>query len=154
MRKKSDEKQKQRTSLLDRLRQIDLPSALQRRVWIQYLAAVGLTLAILVMGGYYHNPTYLIGLLIPVALVFLGVTTTMEYDEGKILEVPVVCTSSETFRLRDTTHVVFRTDEEVPQYFSFVVPGKNQQEKFIPNSSYVIYFREDRPHELIGFLQL
>ena len=78
----------------------------------------------------------------------------MEYDEGKILEVPVVCTSSETFRLRDTTHVVFRTDEEVPQYFSFVVPGKNQQEKFIPNSSYVIYFREDRPHELIGFLQL
>ena len=66
----------------------------------------------------------------------------------------MVCTSSETFRLRDTTHVVFRTDEEVPQYFSFVVPGKNQQEKFIPNSSYVIYFREDRPHELIGFLQL
>ena len=64
MRKKTDEKQKQQTSLIDRLRQIDLPTALQRRVWKQYLAAVGLALAILVMGGYYHNPTYLIGFLI------------------------------------------------------------------------------------------
>lgn len=136
------------------LRDIQLPHGLQEKVGKQYLTAVVMTIAIIILAIYYRSPSHLFGIVIPVALIYLGINTTYDFDDGNIEELAVVCTSVNTYKMRDTTHVVFRTEDNPPKYFSFIIPGKHEADKLIPNSSYVIYFNSDHPESLLGYVQL
>lgn len=134
-----------------KLRQIQLPSGLRLTVGKRYLTALAMILAIIAMAIYDKRPSYLLGLAIPAALIYLGVSTTLDFQSGAIEELAVICTSVRTYKARETTHVVFRTEDETPRYFAFVLPGKSHSEKLIPNSAYVIYFQSDRPESLLGY---
>lgn len=135
----------------DKLRKIELPTALQRKVYKQYLTAIIMVLFLIFLSVYTKNTGYLPGLLIPAGLVYLGIRTTLDFDSGEIIELAVICTSVHTYLMRDTTHVIFRTEEETPRYFSFVIPGKKVSKSLIPNSGYIIYFQKNTPETLLGF---
>lgn len=131
------------------LREIDLPSGLEKRVLKQYFTAILMGLIVLGLAIYYREPSYLWALAIPAGLVYLAVTTTYEYNDGKITELAVICTSVNTLKLRRSTHVTFRTDDDPPRYYNFIIPGK--VENIFPNSGYVIYFSQAQPDKLLGY---
>lgn len=132
-----------------KFREIVLPSGLQQKVTKQYLAAFFMTIVIITFAVYYREARYLFALFIPSALIYLGVSTSYAFDEGNIIEVAVICTSVNTYRMRDTTHVTFRTNDDPPKYYNFILPGKT--EKIFPNSGYIIYFNCTQPDRLIGY---
>lgn len=98
---------------------------------------------------FYKTPSYLFGLVIPAGLVYLGISTTHDFDDGSIVELAVLCTGVATYKLRKTTHVTFRTDDDPPKFLSFILPGK--EEKIFPNSAYIIYFNQRQPETLLGY---
>lgn len=138
-------------SLFHRLYNIDLPTGLQRKVIKQYLTALLMAFAVVILAIYNKSPAYLSGLMISMGLVYLGISTTFDFDAGEIIELAVICTSVRTYHMRNTTHVIFRTDEDTPKYFSFIVPGKKVRNELIQNSGYVIYFRKKAPETLLSF---
>lgn len=142
-----------RKPTVPRLRDIDLPDGLRRRTVKQYLSAGAVALFFIWVSLAFHRPSCLAGLAISAALVLSGVMMTLDYAAGRISEVPVICASVTTGALRNTTHVVFRTQGEMPAYFEFFVPGRVRN-AFQPNYAYVIYFRADAPNSLLGYVQL
>ena len=142
-----------RKPAVPRLRDIELPDGLRRRTVKQYLSAGAVALFFLWVSFVFQRPSCLFGLAISAALVLSGILTSLDYAAGRISEVPVICASVTTGALRNTTRVVFRTQDEVPAYFEFFVPGRVRN-AFQPNYAYVIYFRADAPNTLLGYLQL
>lgn len=136
-----------------RLRDISLPDGVANKVMKQYIVAAIIAIVSLVLTIVEHEASYLIGFAIAGALVYIGISITLDFADNKITELPVVCVSSRTFTGRRVTKVVFRTTEDAPNYFEFYVPGKDK-ESFEPNYTYIIYFREDKPKELLGYTQI
>lgn len=136
-----------------RLWEINLPTGVQQKVLKQYLTAVGIAILTMWTCIYYNEPKYILGLLISGVLVYLGISTTLDYADGKIIELPVICSSVVSPVFQKTTNVVFRTNDDIPKYFEFVIPGKVKNGLY-PNYAYVIYFKEDDPKSLIGYTQL
>lgn len=134
--------------------EIQLPTGLQRKVAKQYIAAATVTLLISILAIYYMTPIYLAGLAIPAALVYLAASTAYDFDRGAIEELAVVCNNVTTYLMRDTTHVTFRTNDEDPRFYSFVIPGKTAKRDLIPNAPYLIYFKPERTGALLGFTPL
>lgn len=135
------------------LRHIELPTAINRRVWMQYFAAVGILLFNLFLTIFYKEPRYLIGVLISGALIYLGITTKLEFAQGFIMEVTVFCANVNEVSFRNQTSVTFRTTGELPTYLEFRLPGK-QAKKFQLNALYVIYFNVKRPNILLAHIQV
>lgn len=133
---------------------IPLPTALRRRAFLQYFMAIGVILFCIFMSIFYRDPRYMIGVVISIALVYLGISTTLDYANDKIAELTVLCANFNESRFRNKTSVVFRTNEDVPQYFEFILPGK-QAHKFQLNAVYVIYFDKDpnKQKVLLGYVE-
>jgi len=53
--------------------------------------------------------------------------------------------------LKGSTKVCFRTDDDVPSYFTFTLPRKVT---FYPNCPYLVYINEKTPHLLYAYLQM
>lgn len=136
-----------------RLRDITLPDGIHRRVMKQYLTGAAVALLTVWICVYYRNPACAAGFAISGALVYFGISTKLDYAAGSIQELPVICASATVGTLRNTTRVVFRTQEEIPSYFEFFVPGRLRN-TFLPNYAYVIYFKQDAPKTLLGFTQV
>lgn len=131
---------------------IPLPTAIQRRAYMQYFAAVGVALFCIFMAIFNRDLRYLMGIAISVALVYLGISTTLDYANGKIVEMAVLCANVNESRLKKNTIVVFRTNEDIPKYFEFVVPGKHGH-KFQLNAVYIIYFDPTKKNVLLGYIE-
>lgn len=136
-----------------RLRDITLPDGIHRRVMKQYLTGAAVALLTVWVCVYYRNPACAAGFAISGALVYFGISTKLDYAAGSIRELPVICASATVGTLRNTTRVVFRTQEEIPSYFEFFVPGRLRN-TFLPNYAYIIYFKQDAPKILLGFTQV
>ena len=136
------------------LREIQLPTGLQRKTVKQYMTAAVIALLVVILAIYYTPPISLPGLAIPAALVYLAASTAYDFDRGSIMEVAVICNNVSTYPMRDTTHVTFRTDGEDPRFYSFVIPGKSARHDLLPNAPYLIYFRPEQPGTLLSFTQL
>ena len=136
-----------------RLRDIRLPDVIRKKVAKQYLTALLITLLTIWICIFYRNPSYVCGLAISGALIYLGISAKLDFAAGKFQELPVICVSSTDNLLRKTTHVVFRTNDEIPAYYEFYVPGR-QRRQFLANFTYIIYFKEDNPKQLFGYTQL
>ena len=126
-----------------------LPTALSRRVFMQYVAAIAIVLFCIVLTIYQRDPRYLFAIVISGGLVYMAIATTLDFVHGKIVELAVLCAEVNELALRNKTLVVFRTNEEIPTYFEFYLPGKRGRE-FRPNAVYFIYFDPHRPHILLG----
>lgn len=133
-----------------RLRDIPLPDGLYRRVVQQYALAAAFVIISIVLCILYKEPVYLCGFIISGVLTFLGISTTLDFANGKIIELPVICASVNVIAMRKTTRVVFRTNEDFPTYYEFLVPGKSEN-SINPNYAYIIYFDPDKPRELLGY---
>ncbi len=138
---------------LRRLRNISLPDGILSQVLKQYIAAALLTVFSAGMCIVNHDPKYLYGLLFAGAFAALAVSNTFDYDDGKILEMPMQCVSSTLSVGRKAVRVVFCTMEDSPKYYEVYVPGKKETD-FIPEATYVVYFNPDKPKELLGSTQL
>ena len=149
----SDELTDEDKNTVKRLRDINLPSGLMRRVIKQYLVAAAISIISIWFCIYYKEVTFLVGLAIAGWVVYMGIGTTYDYAEGKITELAVLCASVNEVALRKQTRVIFRTADEIPTYFEFLLPGKRSKD-FSPNFSYVIYYKEDDPKNLLGYVQL
>lgn len=138
------------TSGNPRLAGSELPDGIRKRMIKQYLTAGAIAFLTMLLSIGYRQPLYLAGFIISGVLVYLGVATKADFIAGNIEEIPVICASVSRGVLRKTTRVVFRTADETPAYYEFIVPGKMEHEIF-PNYAYIIYFRSRNPKELIGF---
>ena len=136
-----------------RLRDIVLPDGVATKVHRQYFVALLITLASIVLAIAYKEASYLTGFIIALALLYLGISTKYDYAYDRITELPMLCVSASTTPGRNTTRVVFRTDDEIPAYMEFIIPGKSR-DVFLPNYAYIVYFRPDKPKELVGYTQL
>lgn len=132
---------------------IPLPTGLHTRVVKQIVTAIVVAIITIVLCIFYMTPQCLIGFAVSGALVYLAISVKIDYRSGKIKEHCFICASVNSMPLRKTTRIVFRTQEEIPLYFEFIVPGKKNVE-FIPNHVYLVYFREDQPKELLGYTSL
>lgn len=132
-----------------RLRDIQLPDGLHLHVIKQYLTAALIAIITVVLLAVYKDAMYSVGFILTGVLAYMGIETTMDYAEGKITEVAVTCATVQHIFGRKTTRVVFRTDEEAPEYFEFIIPGK-QIHKYVANYAYIIYFKANQPNILLG----
>lgn len=136
-----------------RLKDIQLPDGIQKRVITQYLTAIVIAILTTWVAIYYKNPMLAAGYLIAGALVLLGINTKLDFASGSIIELPVICASVSMAPLRDTTRVVFRTNNEIPSYYEFYVPGRHK-DTFLTNYAYIIYYKASSPKTLLGYTQL
>ncbi len=136
-----------------RLRDIVLPDGVATKVHRQYFGALLIALASIVLAIAYKEASYLTGFIIALALLYLGISTKYDYAYDRIVELPMICVSASTAPGRNTTRVVFRTDDEIPSYMEFIIPGKSR-DVFLPNYAYIVYFRPEKPKELVGYTQL
>lgn len=135
-----------------RLRDIVLPSALSTRYVMYFIAAAAFVILALVIFAMYATAQSCIGFIFAGVLVYMAIDMKLSYAKGKIEELAVICTSLSRDIVRNTTRVTFRTDEDIPKYYDFYMPLKSRRLTNIePNHVYVIYFRPDNPHNLLGF---
>lgn len=87
-------------------------------------------------------------------LAWLGISIIYDYASGKIIERPLLCASVQrTLHFQNRTRVVFRTQEDIPSYFEFFIPGRKVR-YFSENYAYIIYVRESNPRVMLGFQPL
>ncbi|MFP5522024.1 hypothetical protein [Peptococcus simiae] len=132
-------------------RETDLPAGLQKKVLMQYLMAIGIFLFCLFLAITEGRLSYLAGIVVSLGFVYMGLETKLQFAAGKIVEQVVSAVDVKPSKARNRTKVVFATSDDIPSYFTFVVPGKKD---FMINGVYVIYFNEDRPSVLLGHIAL
>ena len=65
----------------------------------------------------------------------------------------LICTSVVKRYGTNVTKVVFRTNDDIPTYYEFLISSASK-DLFSPNVVYVIYFREDSPKHLLAHIQM
>ena len=141
-----------------------LPTGIKTLVIKRVAGAIIVGLLTLVFTIMTKNPRALFGLVVVAYLVYLAVSVVQDFRKERIIELPVMCTSCTISTARKIVSstispssakstVVFRTLDEEPSYYTFIVPG-NRTEEIQPNVTYVIYFNENNPTQLLGCVQL
>ena len=123
------------------------------------LGAIAATIASLCFLIYFRTVQCSFGFILAAYLIYLAISLKKDYDNGKITEETVICSSVTTMAARSSTRVVFRSinekEEDVPQYYEFYLPGReNANKDFIPTYVYVIYFRPSDARKLLGYFQM
>lgn len=88
-------------------------------------------------------------------LAWSAVSILFDFQEGKIIERAVVCSTVERMpRPQNRIRVVFTTnDVDMPLYFEYFLPGRNTR-NFSPHMTYLTYVRESNPNLLLGWKKL
>ena len=128
-----------------------MPSVVQKRIFTNYLLAIGLSFLVLFLAIYYKEPSFLVGFFMPVFLAYLGIKTKNDYYNGYVDEVPVLCHNINENVTHNKVRVVFRTGDDSPVYYEFVIP-KFQARNLQINEIYVIYFNTKTPRLLMGYV--
>lgn len=145
---KDDGEENRPTRLLD----IQLPTGLHRQIVKQYLFAALCFIVTIIACVHFRESAILVGFVVSGVLVAKGISLTLDYADGKIQELAVICASVNRSIGRKSTRVVFRTNDDVPHYFTFHIPGEKRD--ILPNYAYVIYFDPRSPFTLLGYTQL
>lgn len=99
----------------------------------------------------------LLFLAIPIYLGFKAFLVQRDWEASIIHEVEAYCRFVRPGTLRDQVVVSFCSlDEngEADKHYQFVIPDRKKAEEFIPESPYLIYFRDSEPRNLLAFLQI
>lgn len=118
--------ERERKSLWAELTEVELPSALAKEEVRKYIIAAVMVLAIVTLTFTFLSVALLMFLLIPAYMVYSAISIRLDFKDGIIKEMPLICYSVKTLPVRKCTHVSFRTDDEVPSYFAYNIPGKNE----------------------------
>ena len=102
----------------------DLPAGLQKKVLMQYVMALGVFLFCIFLAITEGRISYLMGIAISLGFVYMGTETKLQFAAGKIVEQVVSVVDVKPSKARNRTKVVFATSDDIPSYFTFVVPGK------------------------------
>lgn len=135
-----------------RLSDIVLPSGLQERYIKGFIGAFVAALITTILLVMYGTVQCCIGYIVAGALIYISISIKLDYANEKITELSVICTSVSSNIGKNSIRVGFRTNDEIPKYYSFTFPGNRKQ--FIENHVYVIYFRETAPQTLLAFVEL
>lgn len=132
---------------------IELPTALaQREIKIYLLAAVVLIFSV-ALSISMRAPEYLIFLVFAALLIYLGVSSRLDYRDGDIVELSVLCYSAQkTGALSSNINVSFCTTDDIPTYYKFVTSDKRNT--FSPGCPYLVYYSKKNPRQLLAYLQL
>ncbi len=144
-----DEEQPAQMEIPPRQAIADLPTVIQRRVLSNFGLAGILFLVVIFLTIYYHEIRYVVGVVIPMFLIYLGLSTKADYFNGKIAEIAVRCTNISEMTLQKKLKVVFSTDEETPHFYEFVLTKAQGQDIYV-NGVYIIYFNIEKPQLLLG----
>lgn len=90
-------------------------------------------------------------ILLSLYLAYSGYSLGTKYKNGDIEEHLLVCSAVRPSTLKDNVTVSFRTDEDIPAFYQFVIPGKKNAEKFIPNTVYVLYVAKSDPTHILTY---
>ena len=131
----------------------DLPTALQRRQFGCYIFSGLLAIFSIILAIYFKELRLLIGILIALYIAYMGFSIKRDFLRGDIIEALLICSSVAANPLSKNAKVIFRTDDDVPDYYSFIVP-KKWTENFTPNVMYLVYFNTHTPNNLLGYEQL
>ena len=116
----------EKKSIWQELRDIELPTALQSKEVMLCTVAVLMTLTVIVLSITLLSVRLLMFLLFPVYLLYCAVSLRLDFKDGTIRELPMICYSVQTNAisngLKGSTKVCFRTDDDVPSYFTFTLP--------------------------------
>lgn len=99
----------------------------------------------------------LLFLAIPGYLGFKAFLVQRDWELSIIHEVEAYCRFIRPGTLRDQVVVSFCSldeDGEANKHYQFVIPGRKNAEEFIPESPYLIYFRDSEPRNLLAFTQI
>lgn len=140
----------EKKSIWQELRDIELPTALQSKEVMLCTVAVLMTLTVIVLSITLLSVRLLMFLLFPVYLLYCAVSLRLDFKDGTIRELPMICYSVQTNAisngLKGSTKVCFRTDDDVPSYFTFTLPRKVT---FYPNCPYLVYINEKNTASVI-----
>ena len=140
--------------LVDILR-TPLPYALSTRFAKSIALAALLFIVTIVLLALYKTLQCCLGFIISGYFVYLAISLKIDFAQGEIEEVAALCTSVNQMLSQKSCRVVFRTGEDAPVYYQFVVSGdKKYLSGLQPNTVYAIYFRLNNPKDLLGFTQL
>ena len=129
-----------------------LPTALQQMIIREILFSIVLLIFVLTLTFWEKNPRYLAGLIIAAFFAYQAYSVKLDYREGKIREESVRCVSIHPRRNRKDQRVVFRTEDDPPRYFEFLLPASSPS--LLPDAVYVIYYRQAEPGKLLAYLEL
>lgn len=129
---------------------IPLPTPLEKRTMAQYAVAGLVTFICVLLSIYYKEISFLVGIIISGFLAYQAIATSIDFANGQICEIAVICTHVTESKLRNKTQITFRTDDEKPIFYQFDIPGKKSNE-FQVNMVYVIYFNINNPRLLMTY---
>lgn len=83
-----------------------------------------------------------------------GITAARRYHMGKIYEVAVICSGVKASERKNRVLVTFREekDDGTFYYHKFYVQGAKNEDAFIVNAPYVIYWEDSNPNYLIAYI--
>ena len=140
-----------------------LPTGLYHVILKQFAAAAIIAIIVMIVLVWSKDVHVLIGLIVSGYFCYLALSIILDWKKGNIIELVVLCNSATISGIRKAasvlsesaarTKVVFKTVSDEPRFLSFSVPG-DKTSTFIPNVSYVIYFRRSAQGELLGYVQI
>lgn len=101
--------------------------------------------------------TSLFFLLMPAYFGYKIIMLERDWIGGNICEVQAVCSFVRPGNVQDNVTVGFcsyNEDDEPEMHYQFIIPSRKKAEDFIPQSLYVLYFREREPRNLLAFQQI
>lgn len=138
---------------ITKAKSITLPSALHSRIISQCLLALFLFVMIVTMSVWFREWRCLLLLPLPIYFLLLPIKLRIDFSNGQIAEIAVVCASVNPNWLKRQTRVVFTTYDEHPTYYEFIMSG-NKLKGLFANYAYIIYYDKRNPERLLGFVQV
>ena len=121
-----------------------------------YTVSAIMVLAIVVLSITYLSFQLLLFLLFPVYLLYGAIELRLDFRDGLIKEMSLMCYNVQRIHIgngtKGATRVSFRTVDDVPTYYTFTVPSKKAE--FYLNCPYLVYVHEKRPHLLYAYCQI
>lgn len=132
----------------------ELPEALYSLRVKQYCFAVVVLFASVGFAIGLKDWRVLFFVLLSLYLAYSGYSLASKYKDGDIEELILICSAVRPSSLKDNVTVSFRTDDEIPSFYQFIVPGKRNAEKFIPNTAYVLFVSKSDPMHILAYTMI
>lgn len=131
---------------------ITLPTKLAELCRKQLVVAAGICIGSASFAIAMKNGRFLMFMVFALLLAYRAFNIRKSFFNGAIVEEAVICTSVRRSVVKDSVVVSFRTDEDTPRFFQFVVPDKRLMDQFIPNATYIVYFNIYEQTRLLAYI--
>lgn len=132
------------------------PSVLQQRFLKHQLTALAVAALTIILMIYFKTLTYCVGFLIALYVAYLGLSIIWDYGEEKIVSRRMVCIKAQRRLNQERMCLILRLADGEPQDGEpvrkfYISAPKKEISLLTPNTVMEIYFRKDRPTELLAW---